>query len=166
MNYGQNKSPLNQEFAFDQNIHNSCFENNFMDGFKNLEERAKEQSKNLQNTYLQNQKKNQKIFDDDSDDENEYNDLNNADNNSDTNLYKDLKDADNLESNTLEDNRSNLVKKMFYNKDPTQKLRSKQTNQGNNGNNQNSVLPESVQNILEEKKDQLDKAIKYYNQEM
>ena len=50
---------------------------------------------------------------------NEYNDLNNADNNSDTNLYKDLKDADNLESNTLEDNRSNLVKKMFYNKDPT-----------------------------------------------
>jgi hypothetical protein len=42
-------------------------------------------------------------------------------------------------------------------------LRSKQTNQGNNGNNQNSVLPESVQNILEEKKDQLDKAIKYYN---
>ncbi len=73
----------------------------------------------MQNTYLQNQKKNQKIFDDDSDDENEYNDLNNADNNSDTNLYKDLKDADNLESNTLEDNRSNLVKKMFYNKDPT-----------------------------------------------
>ena len=45
--------------------------------------------------------------------------MNNADNNSDTNLYKDLKDADNLESNTLEDNRSNLVKKMFYNKDPT-----------------------------------------------
>ena len=70
-------------------------------------------------------KKNQKIFDDDSDDENEFNDLNNADNNSESNLFKDLKDNENLETNTLEDNRSNLVKKMFYNKDPAQKLRSK-----------------------------------------
>jgi hypothetical protein len=51
--------------------------------------------------------------------------LNNADNNSESNLFKDLKDNENLETNTLEDNRSNLVKKMFYNKDPTQKLRSK-----------------------------------------
>jgi hypothetical protein len=44
----------------------------------------------------------------------------------------------------MEDNRSNLVKKIFYNKESTQNLRSKQTNQGNNGNNQNQILPESI----------------------
>ena len=46
------KSPLNNEFIYDQNPQS---QNNFesqLDTFKNLEDRAREQSKNLQSTYL------------------------------------------------------------------------------------------------------------------
>ena len=52
----------------------------------------KEQNKNFQNTYLENQKRNQKLFEDDSDEDD---------------------DQPNKDSQ-IEDNRSNLVKKMFY----------------------------------------------------
>ena len=61
------KSPLNNEFLYDQNQSNN-FESQ-LDTFKSLEDRAREQSKNLQNTYLENQKKNQKLFEDDSEEE-------------------------------------------------------------------------------------------------
>lgn len=42
-----------------------------IDDFKNLEDRVKEQNQNFQNTYLENQKRNQKLFEDDSDEEDE-----------------------------------------------------------------------------------------------
>lgn len=60
-----------------------------IDDFKNLEDRVKEQNKNFHNTYLENQKKNQKLFDDDPSDE----------------------DGEDQQET---DNRSNLVKRMFY----------------------------------------------------
>lgn len=56
-----------------------------IDDFKNLEDRVKEQNQNFQNTYMANQKKNQKLFDDDSEEE-----------------------------SPEKDNRSNLVKRLFY----------------------------------------------------
>lgn len=59
------------------------------------------------------------------------------------------------------DNRSNLVKKLFYRDQDT-----KSNKQTRSTNEDQSVVPETVQKILEQKKDQLDKAIKYYNSEM
>jgi len=93
------KSPLNNEFLYDQSQSHNNFENQ-LDTFKSLEDRAREQSKNLQNTYLENQKKNQKLFEDDSEEENDS-----------TSDLKEIRDTSAIES---EDNRSNLVKKMFY----------------------------------------------------
>ena len=86
---------LNQEYMYDQSDQQKQ-----LDDFKSLEERAREQSKNLQNTYLNNQKKNQKLFDDDSEEE----------------VQQPIKQ---------EDNRSNLVKKMFYKDSSTPNLRTK-----------------------------------------
>lgn len=40
-----------------------------VDAIKTLEERARDQSMRLQETYQQNQKKNQKLFEDDSEDD-------------------------------------------------------------------------------------------------
>lgn len=105
---------------------------NSIDDFKNLEETLKEQNQ-YQNHYLDNHRRNQKLFDDDSE-----------------------------EDSTEKDNRSNLVKKMFY-KD-TEKAIS-QTRLGKQEEQASSVVPASVQKILDEKKDQLDKALKFYNQE-
>lgn len=47
------KSPLNNEFLYDQNPQSNNFDSQ-LDTFKHLEDRAREQSKNLQSTYLQN----------------------------------------------------------------------------------------------------------------
>lgn len=148
------KSPLNNEYLYDQ--HNPSH-NNFesqLDTFKNLEDRAREQSKNLQSTYLQNQKKNQKLFEDDSEEENDS-----------TSDPKEIKEH----PLDMEDNRSNLVKKMFY-KDKEQNLRKsgvESQNLQNKGNPAVSManMPDSVQRMLEDKKEQLDKAMKFYNSE-
>ena len=70
----------------------------------------------------------------------------------------------------MEDNRSTLVKKMFY-KDKDQNLRKSgvesQNSQYRAGNPASSVasMPDSVQRMLEDKKEQLDKAMKFYNSE-
>lgn len=53
-----------------------------------------------------------------------------------------------------------MVKKLFYNKEET-----KSSHKLKLGGEDSSVVPGSVQKILDQKKDQLDKAIKYYNQE-
>jgi hypothetical protein len=51
-----------------------------------------------------------------------------------------------------------MVKKLFYNKEET-----KSSHKLKLGGEDSSVVPGSVQKILDQKKDQLDKAIKYYN---
>lgn len=147
------KSPLNNEYLYDQSHSNNNFESQ-LDTFKSLEDRAREQSKNLQNQYLENQKKNQKLFEDDSEEENAS-----------TSDPRELRDQHALES---EDNRSNLVKKMFY-KDKDSHLRKSGVEGSGHSSKMGaptmSNLPESVQRMLEEKKEQLDKAMKFYNAE-
>lgn len=108
---------------------------NSIDDFKNLEERVNEQNQHYLIGHHKNQN-NQKLFDDDSDDD-----------------------------NAEKDNRSNLVKKLFY-KD-TEKSNAASTSKFNklDDNQSTGVLPASVQRILDEKRDQLDKAMKFYNQE-
>lgn len=69
----------------------------------------------------------------------------------------------------MEDNRSTLVKKMFY-KDKEQNLRKSGVESQNSqyrGTPASSAanMPESVQRMLEDKKEQLDKAMKFYNSE-
>lgn len=93
---------------------------NSIDDFKHLEDTVKEQNQ-YQNHYLDNYRKNQKLFDDDSE-----------------------------EDSAERDNRSTLVKKMFY-KD-TEKA-SSQTRLGKQEEQATSVVPASVQKILDEKKD-------------
>ena len=72
--------------------------------------------------------------------------------------------------NTNEDNRSNLVKKMFYkdnNNAPLEGLRAKSRQNPSHENNNNfKTMPESVQRILDDKKEQLDKAMKHYSMEL
>lgn len=53
---------------------------------------------------------------------------------------------------------------MFY-KDNTPQLRKPAQVQAESGSNA-GALPASVQKILDDKKEQLDKAMKYYNQEL
>ena len=62
---------LNQEYMYDQSDHQKAMDDHqrALDDFKSLEERAREQSTKIQNTYLNNQKKNQKLFDDDDSEE-------------------------------------------------------------------------------------------------
>jgi uncharacterized protein YfeS len=50
----------NSDFGYDEGI----------GGLKTLEERAREQSKNLQEKYMNNQRKNAKLFEDDSEEGN------------------------------------------------------------------------------------------------
>lgn len=96
----------------------------------------------MQNTYLENQKKNQKLFEDDSEEENDS-----------TSDLKEIRDSSALDT---EDNRSNLVKKMFY-KDKDQNLRKtgadSQGASSKMGAPSMSNLPESVQRMLEDKKE-------------
>jgi hypothetical protein len=67
-----------------------------------------------------------------------------------------------------EDNRSNLVKKMFY-KDKDSNLRKSGAESSGHSSKMGapsmSNLPDSVQRMLEDKKEQLDKAMKFYNSE-
>ena len=110
-----------------------------IDDFKNLEDRVKEQNEKYHNTYLENQKKNQKLFDDD--------------------------DSDSNGEEIEKDNRSNLVKKMFYKDEnkPNSSSGATRYKGGAADPNSNMAMPESVQKILDQKKEQLDKAMKYYN---
>lgn len=59
---------------------------------------------------------------------------------------------------------------MFYKDNqnaPSDNLRAKSRQNANEGNNNNfQTMPESVQRILDEKKEQLDKAMKHYNMEL
>ena len=90
-----------------------------------------------------NKGKNQKLFDDDSEGERDHRD-------------------DLSAEHQTEDNRSNLVKKMFYKDQPSSLRKAPQSNQQTNS----SAMPESVQKILDEKKEQLEKAMKFYNTEL
>ena len=67
-----------------------------------------------------------------------------------------MKQNNPLEHDTHEDNRSNLVKKMFYkdNNTPSEGLRAKSRQNPSNENNGNfQTMPESVQRILDDKKE-------------
>ena len=59
---------------------------------------------------------------------------------------------------------------MFYkdnNSGPSDNLRAKsRQNAASENNNNFQTMPESVQRILDEKKEQLDKAMKHYNMEL
>lgn len=95
--------------------------------FKNLEDKVSQQNRtSYSNPYL-GRNKNQKLFEDESDEE-----------------------------ENKEDNRSTLVKKMFYRDTQKDSLRGK--NEENSGQ-----IPETVQRLLDDKKEQLDKAMKHYN---
>ena len=66
------KNNINQEFTYDQSdsqLPKQAQMNTPVDAIKTLEERARDQSMRLQETYQQNQKKNQKLFEDDSEDD-------------------------------------------------------------------------------------------------
>lgn len=79
-----------------------AYEGEGVGGLKTLEERAREQSKNLQEKYMNNQRKNAKLFEDDSEEGN-------------ASLIQEEEMKQNQGSpRSKDDNRSNLVKKLFY----------------------------------------------------
>ena len=68
-----------------------------------------------------------------------------------------------------EDNRSTLVKRMFYKEGSQSNLRQRPGQNTQEAVHANAAslgsLPDSVQRLLEDKKEQLERAMKFYNSE-
>lgn len=104
---------------------------------RSIEDRARNLTKHIKPDH-QSHKKNQKLFADDSEEEEEH--------------YEDQE----------EDHRSTLVKKLFYKDSGSPQNKKPRDNKQSTAA---PAIPDSVQKVLDEKKDQLDRAIRHYEQE-